>query len=247
MIESRVLAKKKGGLILLYHRVADVKEDPHSLCVSRKNFDAQIKWLKNNSNVISLSRLVVLLKACKLNKNFVCVTFDDGYEDNYVNAHPILKKYQVPATFFVTTGYVNTKKQFYWDSCIKSNKLNLPISSKHLIELSRSDLIEIGSHTVTHPHLSKLTSNRQGDEVANSRKMLEKSLKAKIRSFSYPFGTFWDINKISVDEVQKAGYKYACVNVPGKVFNFTNPYLLPRLIIRDWNLNHFRKVINKTT
>lgn len=246
ILENRIFSRKKGGIILLYHRVADVKKDPYSLCISNKKFEQQIKWLKNNFNIISTSHLVDLIREHKLNKNFVCLTFDDGYRDNYVNAFPVLKKYKVPATFFVTSGYANTNKHFFWDDDTdESDKLCLPMTVKQLKELADSNLIEIGSHTINHPHLSRLTPNGQEKEIGGSKKILERYIKREVRSFSYPFGTFWDINKTALETVRKSGYEYACANFSGKVFNFTNAFSLPRIIIRNWDFIFFKKTISK--
>jgi len=99
----------------MYHRIADVDIDPWQLSVSPGNFEAQIAFLQSNYNIIPLADLVEQLHEKKLRKNAVCITFDDGYADNYYQAFPILKKYNCPATFFIAGSYVNSKMLFWWD------------------------------------------------------------------------------------------------------------------------------------
>jgi len=101
--------------ILLYHQVIDVEYDPYELAVSPRIFRAQMKYLKKNYNVISLDKLVSGLKQKRVPKRSIVVTFDDGYFDNYLYARPILESLQVPATFFVSTAFINTDKAFWWD------------------------------------------------------------------------------------------------------------------------------------
>jgi len=97
--------------ILLYHRIADEIIDTWDLAVRPDVFERHLKWLKNNCHVISLNELVHDWKRKKLKKNSIAITFDDGYLDNYTNAIPLLKKYGLPATFFITDEH----KSLWWD------------------------------------------------------------------------------------------------------------------------------------
>ncbi len=96
-------------IVLLYHRINDLKDDPQLLSVSLKNFEAHIKYLKNNFLIERFENLG------QGKKPSVAITFDDGYEDNYLNALPLLEKYNVPATFFITSNYLVSNKEFWWD------------------------------------------------------------------------------------------------------------------------------------
>ena len=84
--------------------------------VDKERFDNQMKYLKNNYNVISLEEFVKTFKEKrKFKKNTVVITFDDGYLNNYINVFPILKKYRLPSTMFVITGLIGTNKLAWWD------------------------------------------------------------------------------------------------------------------------------------
>lgn len=101
----------KPVVILLYHRVNYLNRDLFNINVTPDNFERHIRILKNHYNVITFNDL----KRNDIKKPSVIITFDDGYYDNYKYAFPILKKYQVPATIFITSGGVDTGKEFWWD------------------------------------------------------------------------------------------------------------------------------------
>lgn len=109
--------RRVGGtaLILVYHRVVDLERDPQLLAVSPASFEAQMSILAENCRVISLDRLLAGLRRRIVPDGSVVVTFDDGYSDNLTNAEPILAAHGVPATVFVSSGYVEARREFWWD------------------------------------------------------------------------------------------------------------------------------------
>lgn len=104
-----------GGLILLYHRVADVDCDPWSLTVSPQHFLEHLEVLKKYTRPLPLKQLIQDFEQRKSLNGSVAITFDDGYADNLHNAKPLLESYDIPATVFVTSGYVGNKHEFWWD------------------------------------------------------------------------------------------------------------------------------------
>lgn len=110
-------------IVLLYHRVGTVPVDPHALAVSSKNFEAQLAYLKKNATVISVIDLHNALARGVIPKRTVVITFDDGYEDNYTNAFPLLKKYGLPATIF-TTGDADPTQEIWIDQLMQVSDPN---------------------------------------------------------------------------------------------------------------------------
>ena len=106
-------------VILLYHRVVPKKNNEKifslpGIVVHEDSFEKQMRFLSENYNVIPLnSFLEASEKQIALPPQTVVITFDDGWEDNYLYAFPILKKYKLPATIFLTTGFIETKKLFW--------------------------------------------------------------------------------------------------------------------------------------
>jgi len=101
---------------LMYHCISDNDYGDPFLSVTSHNFERQIRHLKKRYKIISLSALVEYVRSGRpVSEDYIAITFDDGYRDNYINAYPVLKKYGVPATIFLTTGYIGTHKLFWWD------------------------------------------------------------------------------------------------------------------------------------
>ena len=125
------------ALVLTYHGVLETGSENYvnRNCVSREMFEKQMLWLKRNYHPVRLSDLVEMLKGKKsLPENAVAVTFDDGFRNNYKVAFPVLKKYEIPATIFITTDFIGTKGTKLWteriDSIIYSatiRRLRLPV------------------------------------------------------------------------------------------------------------------------
>jgi peptidoglycan/xylan/chitin deacetylase (PgdA/CDA1 family) len=105
--------------ILTYHRVLPVPEaaayEFEAMVTPRDHFEAQMALLRRRYPVLSLGEAVCRLEEGTLPRRAVCVTFDDGYLDNYVYAWPILEKYRIPATLFLVTGALDGSVRFWWD------------------------------------------------------------------------------------------------------------------------------------
>ena len=107
-----------GALILLYHRVIRLDRDPQWLTVSPKHFEEHLEVLRRGPwRTLPLRDLVEAFSftRAKPPRRAIAVTFDDGYADNLINARPILAKRAVPATVYVTSGFVGRDEEFFWD------------------------------------------------------------------------------------------------------------------------------------
>lgn len=140
-------------------------------------------------------------------KKSVILTFDDGYQDFYYVVAPVLQEYGVRATVFVVAGYVDTNHIFEWIE-YPETPLDYILTSKQIVELHRSGF-EIGSHTLTHPRLTELQAERVREELAQSRKLLEKIIGSRVSSFCYPQGFY---NREIMQLVREAGYSAAVVS-----------------------------------
>jgi len=129
--------------------------------------EEMIRHLKKEYNIISFEKSVDLLKSKDdIPENTVVITFDDGYRDNYINAFPILKKYQVPATIFITAGVINSGKMLWYDVIVDAfEKTNKTYVDLHYLNLGTYSLI------------SKSDKLRATKEVAVSGKYLKRNEK----------------------------------------------------------------------
>jgi len=211
--------------VIMYHYVNDSeKAEVDKRIVIPQVFEMQMRFLKrNNYNVISLEEFAYNIKHNKsMPHNTIVLTLDDGYEDNYLNAFPILKKYNLPATIFVWV-----------------NKIGEPgfLKEAQIRQMSNSGIITIGSHTLSHSHLPSLTSERQvAQEIFASKQRLEQIIRKPVTTFSYPIGGF---NEKIRSLVIQAGYDTAVATSPGLRYPNNDPYAIKRVRISQSSKNLF--------
>jgi peptidoglycan/xylan/chitin deacetylase (PgdA/CDA1 family) len=122
---------------------------------------------------------------------------------------------------------------------VATEEMPRPLSVAELARLIEGDLIEVGAHSVTHPALAQLPSERQREEVSGSKQQLEEIVGRHVTSFAYPFGTSADFDETTVRLVQEAGFARACANVAGRLTPRTDAFRIPRLVVRDWSGGEF--------
>lgn len=125
-------------LVLTYHRISDKPDFHDSLKVSLESFINQIRFIRKHYNVISAEDFAkIILEKKSFPKRSCLVTFDDGWKDNFTNAFPVLKKYEVPAIIFVSTDYIDTNRTF-WHKELVEFLMEVPLQS--VIEKNRAIL-----------------------------------------------------------------------------------------------------------
>jgi peptidoglycan/xylan/chitin deacetylase (PgdA/CDA1 family) len=114
-----------------YHRIGDEDKclfDPNVFSCTAEQFEEHIVFYNQEFTVISIEQLIAKIEAnLAIDKKYAIVTFDDGYIDNYTVAYPILKKYQTPAAFYITTDYLDEPHIPWWDEIawlIRHSKVN---------------------------------------------------------------------------------------------------------------------------
>ena len=150
----RVLGPRRGNAcgIVTYHRVSpDVVDDDAMLNVHPTRFREQIEGLLAlGYQAVPLSRLVELHQSGQpFPRRSFCVVFDDGYDDIYRHAWPVLHRYRVPATIFLATAYLDSADPFPFDAWSGAAR-SRPLSTDECLEMQASGLIELGSHTHRH-------------------------------------------------------------------------------------------------
>jgi peptidoglycan/xylan/chitin deacetylase (PgdA/CDA1 family) len=118
----------------------------------------------------------------------------------------------------------------------------LLLSPEEVTELAEGDLVEIGSHTVTHPVLSALPVEQQRDEVFRSKSALEGLVGIEVRSFSYPYGMR---SEVTAALVREAGYATACSTVERPVTQESDRLSLPRVQVQNWSGEDFRARLSR--
>jgi len=102
-------------MVLAYHSINEPLFNPWGNALTKTYFAEQLEMLFHNYEVVDLATIVHCYREGETPAKSVALSFDDGYADNLHTALPLLEKYELPATFFLTTGYMNQKREFWWD------------------------------------------------------------------------------------------------------------------------------------
>jgi len=188
-------------------------------------FKRQLKFYKENYNVISLDEVVRLLSLKKLpEKKYCWISFDDGFKNNIVNAVKILKDFNMPATFFINTGFISHgHKKIYNDFyCYTRTMMGKNIEPLNWddVKMMNSEGFEIGAHTVNHFRLSELSNKDAYWEISCSKMLIEDKLGQKCKYFSWPYGNLKSIRSEHFEMIRELGFDASCsairgVNLPG--------------------------------
>jgi peptidoglycan/xylan/chitin deacetylase (PgdA/CDA1 family) len=225
-----------GVRILYYHSVS---EDPVRSSVSPAAFERQMASLRRaDYDLLTLKEAEErLARGERIATRSVVVTLDDGFRDNYEQALPILLRYRVPATVFLTVAYIGTDQL---PTLTRTNFVPRPLSWEQVAEMAAHG-IQFGSHTLTHPLLTRVPHDEARRQIIDSRRALEDRLGGAVDLFCYPRGDFDASVQALVGE---AGYRAACSTLPGVNDRATDRYALRRTYVsrRDTTREFARKL-----
>ncbi len=212
--------KKPAIFIVTYHSVADIA---YPFSVHTKVFDAQIAYIKKHYEPLSLAKFIEVVEGKYVPKrDAVLVTFDDGVEDNYTNAFPILKKHEVPAVIFFATDYEGKLHSGPQGFAFRF------LSWAQAKEMVDSGLVRIESHTHTHPLLPRVPLASVEPEFILANEAIEKYIGYKPVSIAYPKGEWND----AVVEIARRHYRLGFAGAGGYVtLPIQNTYTIERMMI----------------
>lgn len=229
--------------VLYYHKISqpDPKAQEKGLYVRPRTFDRQMNLLKllGYKSITPDELLDALEDKGTLPKKPIMITFDDGYQDNYTHALPILKKYGFRATIFVTARHVGKYTPLSPDC---NETLPAQILTWEEMRALEQEGIRIASHTASHRRLTHLEEEEIRREFIESKRLLEEGLGHPIKYLSYPFGSF----NSKVERIAKeCGYRAAFSTIPGKIHCSTNLFTLKR--IRVSGHTHLLRFLRRVT
>ena len=239
-------------VVLNYHSInvasADAKE--YEWTVQKNQFERQMQYLfDNNINVILLNDLVnKILQKKIISKPTVCITFDDGFSDNFINAAPVLEKYNYRASFFIVANSLLDEDSY--PEWINQNKVGELPSFMNVDQIKKLCVNghEIGSHSLTHKDLSVAKVSLLTKELFESKKIIEKSLSIDCFGFVMPFGISENHDKKNIvnNACAKNRYIYSCLGKYGYVDQTRfDAYNIPRIpIYGSDNINSFILKVN---
>lgn len=182
-----------GIPVLNYHQINDT--EMNALTVNTEQFEAQMNYLAENGyhTITPAEMLDAWENGTELPSKPVIITFDDGYVDNFRYAFPILQKYNLKATIFLISDYVNTYPNY--------------LTWSNALQMQESGLINFESHTLSHVELTKTASPEETThQLLGSRKALEWHLGKPVRFIAYPCGSYDEALK---QLTRNAGYRAA--------------------------------------
>ena len=187
-------------MILMYHGVADVAEDPNSLFVSPSRFAEQMAWLSRRGlRGVGIGTLVDAMRSGR-QRGLVGITFDDGYISVLETALPVLRRHGFGATAYIISDRIGGTNE--WDEGPV-----WPLMSADQVRDLAAAGIEIGSHAATHMRLAGASPAQLTAEVGESRTSLAALLGSEIPGFAFPYGS---MDAAARRAVRDAGYEYAC-------------------------------------
>ena len=216
------------GRILMLHRVVVHRSDGENreLEITPEFLRRTIEtYRKQGYRFVSIDEACGIINCGRTYHPFVCLTFDDGYQDNYDIAYPILKQEEVPFAIYVTTGFIDNRHPMWWYTNEK-----LGISTESLKTLDSDPLCTIGAHTVSHSKLDTLSPEEQTKEIVQSRQELETLLSHPIRHFSYPHGAY---NADTLPIINQQAFLSVLHAWGGNIRRGANPLMLPRIELRQ--------------
>jgi peptidoglycan/xylan/chitin deacetylase (PgdA/CDA1 family) len=224
--------------VLMYHGVAD---DPspkiRAVSASPAAFAAQLERLRDlGFTPVTFTHLVAGLQGRRdLPELSVAITVDDGYANFHREALPVLVRLGMPATLFVTTGWLR-------DAGVRvaGRPLDEMLTWGEVIESAAAG-VEIGGHSHSHPQLDQLAPGALRGELTTCRQLLEDRLGRAVTSFAYPYG--YSSARVR-HEIQAAGYVAACAVSNAMAEARHAPYVVPRLTIRrSTSLAQFERIV----
>lgn len=216
--------------ILMYHHIGDLPPDADairkSLTVSQERFEEQMRFLAAQGyTTIHLVDLVTHLQTgAPLPAKPIILTFDDGYDDNYVNVFPTLKDFGFKGTFFVIGAPTDYGSPGY-------------LRWEQILEMYDNGM-EIGAHSLTHRYnLGTTRPSTQDAEIKQAHALMTGHLANWIPLFSYPSGSY---NQYSIDLLKQLGYIGAATTKQGALQSSAKLFELRRIRIRgEWNMQQF--------
>ncbi len=213
--------------VLMYHSID--YERGNELRIPKEKFREQMKYLKdNNFSTLNLDELYShMISGTELPEKPIVITLDDGYDDNYTNAYPVLKEFGQKAVVFMITTTIDTDSNY--------------LTSEQIKEMD-SNGMNIESHTVNHPMLNQLSYDKQVKELKQSKEVLENLLGREMKYIAYPYGKF---NNDTLKAAQDIGYKMAFSTQSGLAEKNNGILKLHRIYISEkYSLNQFKQLVN---
>jgi peptidoglycan/xylan/chitin deacetylase (PgdA/CDA1 family) len=218
---------KPAGCVVLYYHAIPRKH--------RELFARQMDLILRYAKPIPATQQ----ESCAPGERYVAVTFDDGLESVLENALPELETRNIPSTMFIVVQSLGGFPCWMPDGP-RSDASQKIMSIEQLRHLS-SDLVTVGSHTLTHPNLCQVDTAQARGEICDSRTELQRILNIDVSLFSFPYGAF---NSTLVELCRDAGYERVFTTLPFLAFGGPKEFVSGRVTVEptDWPIEFCLKI-----
>ena len=230
--------------ILMYHDVqAQSAEHYPPYTISLQLFERQLDYLRDSGRrCIGFDELFRLMEGTEASTGKeVLITFDDGYESFRTLAAPALAARGMTATVFVVTERMGGYNS--WDADYKIGFGRRNLMSREAVKEAAAAGMHVGSHSCTHPELTRCSEEEVERELRRSKEELEELLGRSVRDLSYPFGSY---SKAHFPLLRACGYRSAVTIFSDEEYVTSNPYAMRRVYVHPGdNLARFRLKLSR--
>ena len=223
-------------IIVTYHRITGQEENPRYFGLHQDIFEQQIVFLKKHFKIVPFCEGIGCFNSGSIKKPLLVLSFDDGYRDNYLYAFPLLKKHNITATIFLTTGFIETEKRFWWDvvadMITSSPNLKLGLNEKNNLAEDINALLKRMSVEQRRREIEKLKekygsngNDRKEREILNweeIREMSDYGIEFGSHTLTHPNLTFLSRDELK-NEILKSK-KILEESLGKKICGFAYPY-----------------------
>lgn len=227
-------------LILMYHHISPPPAGAkiRGMYVTPRQFDWQLGWLRRRG--YQFVTFADLEAGSVPGHRRVIITLDDGYQNNYRHAFPILRKHEARAVIYPIQSDLG-RTGVTWPGATEQTPADM-MTEAEVREMAAAG-IEFGSHLLHHKRLTEMSGDEQSEELEQSRAQLQALQAAPVLSIAYPYGAYDDA---VVARTRQAGYRFGVTTEPGTNPAGSDPLKLKRFTAKGCKLYHplkFRRMI----
>ena len=217
-------------VVIAFHRVNDQLPGDGLTCSGAK-FEAFCRFFRSYFKVVPFSEQVARVRERRPMGGTLSITFDDGYLDNFEVAAPILRKLGLPATFFVTTGFIGSQIVPFWDKPLGVQPGWMTWDQLRALAVQG---FEFGCHTDSHIDMAAADEHAVRTELEVSKRKLRQELGVSTELFAYPFGGKQHINERSLKLIREQGFSCCASCYGGSNAPLADPYDIRRIGVAEW-------------
>lgn len=227
---SRMRAGRGAGraVVLCYHSI-----HPHRpfRSASPVEFARQLAWLSENCDLVDFADIQAKNAS---ERPRVAITFDDGYDDNLHYAAPLLERWQAPATFFLTAGFVEREPTVLAKFARERHVpvIDVPPLSWAQVRALKRRGFSVGAHTYGHRCLATLDDGDVFAELSRSKRLIEERIEERVTAMSYPYGKpARHFTPRIMDMARDLGYSRAAAVLFRALRDDDSPLAIPRFYV----------------